>query len=50
MTTRPGARTAALDPDTGRIYLPFAEYDPPPKPENRPSIVPDTFAVLVVGP
>ncbi len=50
VTTRPGARTAALDPDTGRIYLPFADYGPPEAPGKKPTIMPDTFAVLVVGP
>ncbi len=49
IATRPGARTGALDPNTGRIYLPFAELTPPAKAGNKPGIVPDTFAVLVIG-
>ncbi|MDI7775772.1 hypothetical protein [Asticcacaulis sp. EMRT-3] len=50
ITTKPGARTAALDPDTGRLYLPYADYGPPEAPGKKPGIVPGTFAVLVVGP
>ena len=49
VATKAGARTAALDPKTGRVYLPFAEYGPPARPGDRPSIAPDTFSVLVVG-
>lgn len=50
VTTRPGARTAALDPESGHIFLPAADLTPPAKPGDRPGIVPDSFAVLVVGP
>ncbi len=49
VTTRPGARTAALDPETGRIFLPYADLLPPAKAGERPSAIPDTFAVLVLG-
>lgn len=45
-----GARTGALDPDTGAIYLPTASFDPPPKPGGRPVAKPGTFRVLVVKP
>jgi DNA-binding beta-propeller fold protein YncE len=53
--TQRGARTMALDPRTHRVYLPVAQYGPAPEPtaENphpRPSIVPDTFTILVMGP
>jgi len=47
--TGAGARTAALDEDTGRLYLPTASLTPPAAPGERPGIVPDTFKVLVVG-
>jgi DNA-binding beta-propeller fold protein YncE len=47
--THKGARTLALDPKTGRVYLPFAEYGPPAKAGERPTIIADTFAVLVMG-
>jgi YVTN family beta-propeller protein len=51
--TQKGARTMALDPTTGRIYLPTAEVGPRPaptadKPHPRPSIVPGSFVVLAV--
>lgn len=49
ITTRRGARTAALDPDTGTIYLPTADLGPVDPATNRPAIVPDTFAILVVS-
>ncbi len=54
--TRPGAKTMALDPTTGNIYLIAAEYGPAPTPaENtngRPArgpMLPDSFTILVVG-
>jgi hypothetical protein len=52
--TERGARTMAVDAATQRIYLPTAEFGPAPtptteQPRPRPSIVPDTFHVLVVG-
>jgi DNA-binding beta-propeller fold protein YncE len=49
VTTKAGARTGAVDPATGFAYLPTAELGPPQKAGGRPSIVPDTFQVLVVG-
>jgi DNA-binding beta-propeller fold protein YncE len=49
VTTKPGARTGAVDPASGLAYLPTAELGPPEKAGGRPSIVPDTFQVLVVG-
>jgi len=55
VTTRKGARTLALDPGTHRVFLPAAEYGPPPSPsaENphpRPVLLPGSFEILVVGP
>jgi YVTN family beta-propeller protein len=49
IATHAGARTGAVDPSTGKIYLPSADFDPPAKPEGRPTPRPGTFAVLVVG-
>jgi len=54
VATHTGARTLALDRSTGRVYLPTAEFGPPPaptadRPHPRPSVVPGTFAVLVAG-
>jgi DNA-binding beta-propeller fold protein YncE len=52
--TLPGARTMALDHQTGKVYLPVADLGPAPAPtaENprpRPRMAPGTFSVLVVG-
>jgi YVTN family beta-propeller protein len=43
------ARTIALDPTTGRVYLPSATMAPAPAGE-RPKPVPGTFKVIVVAP
>jgi DNA-binding beta-propeller fold protein YncE len=48
VTTRPGARTLQLDPSTGKVYLVTAELKKDPG-AKRPSAMPGTFAVLVVG-
>ena len=48
VATKAGARTAALDPATGRVFLPTADFAPAPA-GQRPPVVPDTFEVLVVG-
>jgi YVTN family beta-propeller protein len=48
--TQTGARTGAVDPATGRVYLPAARYAPPPAPGQRPKMVPGSFEILVVGP
>ncbi len=55
LKTERGARTMALDPQTHRIYLPTAQFQPPPSPSpgaspGRPSVVPNTLKVLVYGP
>jgi len=55
VSTQRGARTMALDEKTHRIYLATAEFGPPPaptaeRPNPRPSIVPGSFTILVVGP
>ena len=43
------ARTAALDPDSGRLYLPAAQLAPAPE-GQRPSAVPGTFHLVVLAP
>jgi DNA-binding beta-propeller fold protein YncE len=53
LKTAKGARTMALDASTGRIYLVTAQFGPAPAatastPRPRPTIVPDSFEVLVV--
>jgi DNA-binding beta-propeller fold protein YncE len=54
VTTERGARTMAVDPKTHRVYLLAAEYGAPTAPKSgekkaRPSILPDTFHILIVG-
>lgn len=55
LPTQRGARTMTLDPTTHRIYTATAEFGPAPEataanPRPRPSIVPNTFQVLVIEP
>ncbi len=46
--TQVGARSGAVDPATGKLYLPAAEYGPPVT-GQRPAMKPGTFQVLVLG-
>jgi hypothetical protein len=48
VATQIGARTGAVDPKTGRIYLPVAHYDLPVPAGQRPKAKPGTFEVLVL--
>jgi DNA-binding beta-propeller fold protein YncE len=48
VTTQLGARTGAVDPKTGKVWLPTANYAPPAQPGGRPTTVPGTFQVLVL--
>jgi len=55
LKTERGARTMAIDPKTHRIYLPTAQFQPPPSPSPgaspaRPTIIPNTLKLLVYGP
>ena len=50
--TQTTARTMALDPKTGNVYLSAAQFGPHTEqggPHKRPPIVPGSFTVLVVG-
>ncbi len=47
--TQSGARTGALDPQTGKIYLPTADFGEPAAGEKRHPVIPGTFRILVVG-
>lgn len=54
VVTAPGARTIALDPKTGRVFVATGKFGPAPaptadNPHPRPASVPGTFEVLVVG-
>lgn len=46
--TQIGARTGAVDPKSGKVWLPTASYAPPAQPGGRPTTVPGTFQVLVL--
>ena len=48
--TEVGARTGALDPKTGTLYLPSAKFGPAPAGGGRPAMLPGTFHILVVRP
>ena len=55
VTTQVSARSMALDPATHRIYLPAAQFGPPPavtadQPRSRATVVPDSFIILVAQP
>jgi YVTN family beta-propeller protein len=54
LTTRRGARTMALDPDTHKIYLATCDYEsqeeqPEGQRARRPRMIPNTFKILVYG-
>jgi YVTN family beta-propeller protein len=54
LATQRGARTMALDPISGKVYLVTAKFGPAPaptaeQPRPRPSLIPDSFTILVVG-
>jgi len=55
LKTERSARTMAVDPNTHRIYLPSAQFEPPATPSpgaspTRPKMVPNTMKLLVYGP
>jgi YVTN family beta-propeller protein len=55
LQTKRSARTMALDPQTHRIYLPAADFQPAPSPSpgaspTRPTMIPNTMKLLVYGP
>lgn len=47
--TQRGARTGAVDPATGNVYLPAARYGEKQPGQERPQAVPGSFEVLVVS-
>lgn len=54
VATEKGARTMSYDAAADKVYLVTAEFGPKPAateamPRPRPSIIPDSFTVLVVG-
>ncbi|HZU29967.1 MAG TPA: YncE family protein [Candidatus Angelobacter sp.] len=48
--TQRGARTMAVDQNSHKVFLPTAEFGPPAEGQNRPSIKPGTFTILVYSP
>ncbi|WEK42492.1 MAG: YncE family protein [Candidatus Sphingomonas colombiensis] len=50
IATERGARTGAIDPGTGNVYLPTARLAPPAAGSKRPSAMPGTFHIVVVKP
>ena len=55
VATKRGARTMELDERTHRVFTVSADFGPPPAatpehPRPRPSILPGTFALLVLEP
>jgi len=54
LQTKRSARTMALDPQTHRIYLPAADFEPAPSPPpgaspTRPTMIANTMRLLVYG-
>lgn len=54
IVTQPGARTMALDTKTHNVFLPTAKFGSTPattprQQSVRPSIVPNTFVILILG-
>jgi DNA-binding beta-propeller fold protein YncE len=54
VATMRGARTMAMDPETHHLFMPTAKFGPTPtptkeRPRQRPSILPDSFQIIVVG-
>jgi DNA-binding beta-propeller fold protein YncE len=50
VATAVSARTIALDPSTGRAYLPAVDQLPPAAAGQRPQAKPGTFRIIVVAP
>jgi DNA-binding beta-propeller fold protein YncE len=48
--TEKSARTGALDPATGKVYLPAARFAPPAPGARRGAMTPGSFHILVVSP
>jgi len=49
VNTMRSARTGAVDPDTGTVYLPAGKLIPPVAPAKWPTVVPGSFEILVVA-
>jgi DNA-binding beta-propeller fold protein YncE len=49
LKTRKSARLGALDPKTGKVYLPAGKLGPPVPPNPWPTVLPGSFEFLVVA-
>lgn len=49
IATRAGARSGAIDAQTGRVFLPSGEFAPPATPGGRSTLVPGSFQILAIG-
>ena len=50
LKTKTGVRTGALDPASGRLYLPSADFLKPSKAGEWPPVAPGSLKILVVAP
>ncbi|WP_298691329.1 gluconolactonase [uncultured Sphingomonas sp.] len=50
ITTEVGARTGAIDPGDGMVYLPTGRFAPPTAGQKRGAVIPGSFHILVVRP
>ena len=50
LPTQIGTRLGAVDTESGRVYLPSAKFGPPTPPIPYPSVLPGSFAILVISP
>lgn len=48
VATQVGARTGAVDPTTGAVYLPTAKFGPTPPAGGRPALIPGSVELLIV--
>ncbi len=49
VATKQGARTMTIDTKTNQIFEITGEFTPPPLGQRRGQMVPDSFAILVIG-
>ena len=49
LTIGDGAKTMGFDPEKHRAYLPTAKFTGPPTAHPRPSVVPGSISLLVIG-
>lgn len=49
IASEPGARTGALDPATGTLYLPTARFAAPAAAGGKPAAIPGSFHIVIVG-